>query len=117
MTTQPGLIEKTLPEFIGTPGGTAVRVFINSGDNLPYIKLKDGSVVPWPGSGSGDKNFVFNQTIASDTWIVNHMLNKRVSVSVVNDLGKEIQGEVYWVNNDTVIVKFNSPITGSVYCN
>lgn len=46
MTTQPGIIEKALPEFISSPGGTAVRLFIDPSDNKAYIKSPSGIITP-----------------------------------------------------------------------
>lgn len=76
--------------------------------------LQATSVGPPPIS---DKNFVFQQLIPSDTWVVNHMLNKFVAVEITDNAQKKIQGEVYWSSVNTVILKFNSPIAGYCYCN
>lgn len=64
-----------------------------------------------------DKNFVFQQIIPSNTWIVNHMLNKYVAVEITDNTPKKIQGEVHWSSVNTVILKFNSPVAGYCYCN
>jgi hypothetical protein len=69
------------------------------------------------GGGGGDKNYVFLELIPSNTWIVNHFLNKYCAVSITDPLGKEIVGEVHWTSVNTIIVKFNTPQTGFVYCN
>lgn len=69
------------------------------------------------GGGGGDKNFVFTQVVASDTWVVNHFLNKYCSVDVTDIYQKLIQAEVNWVNLNTVIIKFNIPVAGNCYCN
>ncbi len=64
-----------------------------------------------------DNNFVHNQAVASDTWNVPHNLGKKCSVQVVDTTGNEIIGDIQWVDNNNVVVRFNTPITGFVYCN
>ena len=68
-------------------------------------------------SSTSDKNYVFTQTSPSDTWTVNHNLDKRCSVQVVGDDFKEVVADITWVNNNTVTVEFNTATTGYVYCN
>lgn len=69
------------------------------------------------GGGSGDKNYVYTQTTPSALWTVNHGLDKRCSVQIVDENFKEIIGEITWVNNNTITVEFNTAIIGYVYCN
>lgn len=69
------------------------------------------------GGGGNDKNFVYQQVTNSSSWIVNHNLDKKCSVQVVDDAFQEIIGSITWLNNNTVKVEFNSAITGYVYCN
>ncbi len=69
------------------------------------------------GGGGGDKNFVFTQVVASDTWVINHNLNKYCSVDIADNSQKLIQAEVHWVNTNTIILKFNLPVAGYCYCN
>lgn len=68
-------------------------------------------------SSTSDKNYVYTQTTPSDTWTVNHNLDKRCSVQVVDDTYKEIIADITWVSNNTVTVEFNTATTGYVYCN
>lgn len=64
-----------------------------------------------------DKNFVFHQTVNATVWNVTHNLNKRCSVQVVDDLFNEIEAAIFWSSNNEVIITFNNPTTGWVYCN
>lgn len=66
---------------------------------------------------TGDKNFVFNQNVASNIWEVNHNLNKFPSVTVV-DSGKNIViGEVLYINENYLQISFSSPFSGTAYLN
>ena len=68
-------------------------------------------------SSTIDKNYVFTQTSPSDSWTVNHNLDKRCSVQVIGNDFKEVVADITWINNNTVQVDFNTATTGYVYCN
>lgn len=69
------------------------------------------------GGGGNDKNFVYQQITNASSWVVNHNLDKRCAVQIVDNDFQEIIGNITWLNNNTVKVEFNSAITGYVYCN
>jgi len=54
----------------------------------------------------------FTQTIASTTWNINHNLNKYPSVVTRNNTGKIMVGEIQYIDENNVIVNFNSPNSG-----
>ncbi|MBP5698841.1 MAG: hypothetical protein J6W96_04885 [Alphaproteobacteria bacterium] len=66
---------------------------------------------------TADKQFVFEQGIASDTWVINHNLGKRPNVVTVDSTGKEFKGATEWVDDNTVIVRMNGARTGEAYLN
>lgn len=68
-------------------------------------------------SGGGDKTWVHNQTFASDTWTINHTLNKKVSVTVTDTAGTVIQGQVTLNDTSKVIIQFNFPFSGEAILN
>ena len=59
-----------------------------------------------------DKNYLHTQTIASDTWIIVHNLNKYPAVSVMNSAGEEVVGEVTYDNVNQVTIKFVGAFKG-----
>jgi hypothetical protein len=67
--------------------------------------------------GEFDKNYVHAQVSASTTWTVNHGLNKRCSIVVVDSLGEIMHGETTYQSNNTISVVFSHAVTGSAYCN
>lgn len=74
--------------------------------------------------GSGDMeietpidNFFFNQSVASDTWIINHDLNKYPSVTVLDSANTEVEGEVIYNGLNQVIIKFAGEFKGSATLN
>lgn len=66
---------------------------------------------------SGDKNFVFNQIVPSTVWEINHTLNKRPSVAVVDSAGSLVHGLVKYIDDNTVQIEFKFSFAGTAYLN
>ena len=64
-----------------------------------------------------DISYVHTQAIPETLWIVNHNLNTKCSVQVVDEDKNEIIAQIDWINNNTVNITFNIPVSGYVYCN
>lgn len=52
------------------------------------------------------------QLTSSTTWNINHNLNKYPSVVTRNDIGKIVIGDVQYIDENNLVVNFNSPRTG-----
>lgn len=66
--------------------------------------------------GVGDKNFV--QPFTNSSLVtVNHSLNKRPAISIEDSAGDEVEGEVQYININTILIRFSSSFTGRVICN
>ena len=77
-----------------------------------FISLLDyGTNVP------GDKNYVANLTPSNTTFVVNHNLNKYVSVSVVDGNNLEIGCEVEYNSTNQCTLTFNDQFTGQAFFN
>jgi hypothetical protein len=68
-------------------------------------------------SGSGDKNYVHDQSSPSDTWVVDHNLSKRPSVSVVDSAGTLILCGVEYNSDSRCTLTFDSSTSGKAYFN
>ena len=68
-------------------------------------------------SGVGDKNFVFTQDVASNTWVIQHNLNKFPSVTSVNVNNIEMFGEVVFADVNNLTINFTSASSGKAYIN
>lgn len=64
-----------------------------------------------------DKTYLHTQTIASDTWVIVHNLNKYPAVSVIDSAGNEVTGEVYYNDTNTVTLRFKGGFKGSATLN
>lgn len=68
-------------------------------------------------TSSGDKSYKFTQSIASDNWIIEHNLKKYPSVFVKSLDGESVVGEVNYIDESVLYIRFTSPISGYAYLN
>lgn len=68
-------------------------------------------------SEGSDAYYMFIQPSASDVWTINHNLNKRPSVTVVNAAEEVVEGDIIYLSNNSVRVTFNAPLSGKAYLN
>lgn len=61
--------------------------------------------------------FVYEQAVSSDTWTINHYLNKFPSVTIVDSAGTSFNAKVEYIDKDTCIVYMNGATTGKAYLN
>lgn len=57
------------------------------------------------------------QQQSSSSWLVQHNLNKRPAVSVVDTGDNEVEGDVQYNDNNTLTLTFSVPFSGKAYCN
>lgn len=62
-------------------------------------------------------SFTYNQTSPSSSWTIHHNLNRFVSVTVIDSANTEIEGEVVYIDENTVQANFSVPFSGTAYCN
>ena len=63
------------------------------------------------------KTFVFDQIIPSKTWSINHQLEKFPSVTIVDNAGNEVIGDIKYDSNKHLTVSFSTEFSGRVYLN
>jgi len=68
-------------------------------------------------SGVGDKNFVFNQAVASATWTVQHNLDKFPSCTMVLSTGQQGYGDVTFIDENNLTITFAGAESGKAYIN
>ena len=66
---------------------------------------------------AADKHFVFEQGIASDTWVIEHNLNKYPSVSLVDSAGTQFDADVEYNDENTCTIRMNGATTGKAFLN
>lgn len=70
-----------------------------------------------PVSYGEDKNYVHNQIAPSQVWTVIHNLQKHPAVSVVDSSGEVVIGDVLYLDENTVELRFNGEFSGKAYFN
>ena len=66
---------------------------------------------------SKDKYFVFEQAISNQTWDIIHNLNKKPSVTVVDEYDRIVVPDVQYIDDNHIIVSFNFAFKGWAYLN
>lgn len=67
--------------------------------------------------GGTDAHFVHNQVFPSAIWEVDHNLNKKPSVTVVDSADSVVIGDVEYLNNKQVRLTFVGAFSGKAYFN
>ena len=73
---------------------------------------KDGKTVTLQ-----SKTFIFEQGVASDTWIINHNLNKKPSITIVDSAENVVEGAEKYIDENTIEIYFNGAFKGKAYLN
>ena len=70
------------------------------------------------GGGGGDDQvlgYVFTQGTAATTWTINHPLPFPPNVTVVDSTGTQVEGDVVYIDADTLTVGFSAAFSGIAY--
>jgi hypothetical protein len=86
---------------------------------LFYLTDNTPSAAVWVSltAGAGDKNYVHTQGVAAAVWNINHGLNKKPSVTVVDSGGTEVEGDILHIDNNNVTITFSAAFSGEAYFN
>ena len=63
------------------------------------------------------ENYVHDQQVASNTWVVIHELDKFPSVSIVNTANQAVVGDITYNTLNQLTITFTSQISGKAYIN
>ena len=66
---------------------------------------------------SKDKSGEYTQDTQAKVWVILHSLNKKPSVTVIDDTGAVVLCDIEYTNENTVILRFSEPTAGTVYLN
>ena len=80
----------------------------------PASKISVAGIV----AGRGDQYFVHEQGTPAATWMVQHNLGKKPSVTVVSSLDNVVHGSINYVDNNNVTITFDAgAFSGKAYFN
>lgn len=68
---------------------------------------------------NGEKlgSFTYNQTVASEEWIIEHNMNKNPSVTIVDSANTVVVGSVDYLDKNSLRVSFKFAFKGKAYLN
>ena len=61
--------------------------------------------------------YTHEQAIASDVWVINHNLNKKPSITIVDSADNVVEGAEKYIDENTVEIRFNGAFKGKAYLN
>lgn len=61
--------------------------------------------------------YVFEQGVASDTWEIQHNLNRFPTVTIVDSGENVVTGAITYIDSNNVLIKFNGAFKGKAYLN
>jgi len=66
-----------------------------------------------------ENSFIFTQSVASETWVIKHNLNKFPSVTTVDSqvTPAAVIGNVTYNNKNQCTITFSAPFNGKAFCN
>lgn len=64
-----------------------------------------------------NSHYIHDQILASANWNVRHNLGKYPSVSVVDSAGSLVQGDVEYLDTNTLTITFTAEFSGKAYLN
>jgi len=94
-----------------------INEYTGYGGYFLMIKLTEDGITVSPVEVETDKFYQHDQAVASLSWNVNHELGKYPSVQIVNTSGKEIIGDIEFIDENNITVSFDIAVAGKVYCN
>ena len=108
----------TIDSYTLTGNNVYDLVLTNIGGNGNVVLEKNYDFAAFTiSSGTGDKNFVFEQGVPSTTWTIQHNLNKFPSVTSVNNNKVQMYGEVTYIDENNLTINFSAGFSGKAYIN
>ena len=104
-------------------------------DAIPHERRKEGMIVyvistkinyqlvnsTWEvfagSSGAGDLNYTHIQGVADTIWNITHNLGKYPSVTVLDSAMNEVEGDVEFIDTNTVKIVFSATFSGTATLN
>ena len=66
---------------------------------------------------TSDASFTYSQLSPSNEWVIEHSLQKFASIVVVDSANSVVIGDIEYVDENTIIVRFNGSFSGRAYLN
>lgn len=84
-------------------------------DGTLYIDIE--ALIDKLGNDAADKHYEHRQNTPSRTWTIQHNLNKKPSVTVLDSANSEVIGEVIYIDDNNLELHFSAQFSGIAYLN
>ena len=98
-----------------TPRRNREGLIVNDLKKPTQTVLPDSSVLDR--QDEGDKHFAYEWRKPVTKITINHNLDKRPSVTVIDTAGNEILGDIEYVDQNTLTLIFSAAVRGTAYLN
>jgi len=109
MRSMAGLVQK----YIGTDYDKIAHVSDHMDEILELLEL----MRQYLNSPSVDLNMVYVQATPATVWEIQHNFHKYPSVSIIDDDGQIMEGQVDYVDTDNLAITFSEPVSGRATIN
>lgn len=87
---------------------------VDLNDGKTYLgKIQSEDLAP----GLADAHFVHHQDVPALVWTIQHNLGKKPSVEIIDSAGTKVEGEIEYIDDNTVRIKFTAEFSGKAICN
>ena len=69
------------------------------------------------GPTGGNTTYPFPFPQPKSVWTISHNLDRYPSVTIVDSAGDKVEGDVTYLDQNTISVTFSSPFSGTAYLN
>ncbi len=90
-----------------------VRKFDPATHKYAMGKIKADELEP----GLADAYYVHYQDVPAGTWTVVHNLGKKPSVDVIDSAGTKVEGEIKYIDDNSIEIQFTAEFSGRAICN
>ena len=90
-----------------------------NGNPLPITISQSAVELTGTVTANGEKltSYTHTQSTAEVEWTINHNMNKKPSVTVVDSANTYVLGEVEYLDNNALVLRFKFPFKGKAHLN
>ena len=90
-----------------------------NGNPLPITVSQSAVELTGTVTANGEKltSYTHEQSVAADEWTINHNMNKKPSVTIVDSANTYVLGEVEYLDKNALVVRFKFPFKGKAHLN
>ncbi len=101
------IVERGLEQNRGLKWNETTKTWQIQGDDGVYRNIATGL----------SDSYIFEQGIPAAVWSINHGLDSRPSVTVVDSAGSVVMGTIEYIDNFNLTITFNAAFSGEAYLN